>query len=198
MKKLIVLGACFCLSLDLYAQGTVNFGNNQASAVTNAVTGARLVAGNMFTAQLWYAPDTGSSPSADDMQPLAGTTGIGPIAGLITGGTKMTPATTAPGGFAWFQIRIWETAYAATWEEAQTKVLNGRYAIAGTSNIVKVKTGDPNAVPPTTPGSLVNGLSFLCFGRPITCIPEPSVISFCLLGMAACFALRRRGPDRKC
>ena len=200
MKKLIVLGSIVCLSLDLSAQGTVNFGNNQASAVTNAVTGAKIPKGNTFTAQLWYAPDTGSSPSADDMQPLAGTTGIGPIAGLITGGTKVTPATTAPGGFAWFQIRIWETAYAATWEEAQTNVLNGRLAIAGTSNIIKVKTGDPNAVPPTTPGSLTGpaGLSFRCFGPPITCIPEPSVISVCLLGMAACFVLRRRGPNRKC
>ena len=199
MKKLILLGACICSSLNLQAQGTVNFGNNVASAVTNAVTGARLVAGNMFTAQLWYAPDRGSSPTEREMQPLGATTGISPLPGLITGGTRTTPNSTAPGGFAWFQIRILETAYGPTWDEAITRSLNGRLAIVGTSNIIKVKTGDPTAIPPGLPGSLAAaGLSFLCFGPPITCIPEPSVISSCLLGMAACFALRRRGPDRKC
>ena len=193
MKKLIVLGACFCWSLDLSAQGTVNFGNNLATAVSNWVTNAKLPAGNTFTAQLWYAPDIGSIPTPDEMQPLGATTGIRPIAGLITGGTRTTPNSTAPGGFAWFQIRIWETAYGLTWFEAITKTLNGRLAIAGASNIIKVKTGDPAAIPPGLPGSLTAaGLSFLCFGDPFLCIPEPSVISFCLLGMATCFALRRR------
>ena len=191
MKKVLVLAAAMFASINMFAQGTVNFGNNNATAVINSVTGAKIVAGNSFTAELWYAPDTGSVPAAAAMAPIAGArTGISPIAGLITGGTKMTPNTTAPGVTAYFQIRIWETAYGADWATAQTTVLNGRNAIAGSSDIIKVTTGNPGAIPPGTPGSLVTaGLKSF---NVIQIVPEPSVVGLGLLGAGALMFLRRR------
>lgn len=189
MKKLLLLSAAIFASINMYGQGTVNFGNNAASAVSNKVTNAKIVAGNSFTAQLWYAPDTGAVPSADSMVALAGTTGISPIAGLITGGTKVVPNTLG-GTAAYFQIRIWETAYGTTWQEATTKSLNGRLTIAGASDIIRVVVGDPTAVPPGLPGSLTTaGLKTFSVDQ---LVPEPSIIGLGLLGAGSLLFLRRR------
>jgi hypothetical protein len=188
MNKLLLLSAAIFASINMYGQGTVNFGNNAGSAVTNKVTGAKIINGNTFTAQLWYAADTGAVPTADQMIPIAGTTGISPIPGLITGGTKVVPNTPV-GTAAYFQIRIWETAYGTTWAEASTKTLNGRGAIAGQSDILKVTTGNPDAVPPGLPGSLTAaGLKAFT----VDIVPEPSIIGLGLLGAGSFLFLRRR------
>lgn len=191
MKKLLLLSAAIFASINMYGQGTVNFGNNAATAVTNKLTGGRVANGNSFTAQLWYAVDTGAGvPAADALQLLPGaTTGISPIPGLITGGTKVVP--NAPGGSkVYFQIRVWETAYGSTFQEASTKQMNGRGAVLGTSDIVLVTTGDPNGVPvPTLPGSLVTS-GLRTFN--VDVVPEPSIIGLGLLGAGSLLFLRRR------
>ena len=195
MNKLLLLSAAIFASINVYGQGTVNFGNNAATAVMNSVTGARIAKGNEFTAQLWYAPDRGTAPDASAMIALGATTGISPIAGLITGGTRTTPTLanggTAGGGNAYFQIRIWETAYGATFATAVTTVLNGRLAIGGTSSIFKVATGDPGAIPPGTPGALTAPGGLTAFNVD-QIIPEPSIIGLGLLGAGSLLFLRRR------
>ena len=191
----MLLSAAIFASINMYGQGTVNFGNNAATAVINTVTGAKIAKGNEFTAQLWYAPDKGTAPTAESMIALGATTGISPIAGLITGGTRTTPdlasGGTAGGGTAYFQIRIWETAYGTTsWDVATRTTLNGRGAIAGESNIFKANTGDPGAFPPGTPGSLAGPTGLAAFTVDI--VPEPSIIGLGLLGAGSLLFLRRR------
>lgn len=196
MNKLLLLSAAVFASVSVYGQGTVNFGNNAATAVSNKVTNAKIVKGNEFTAQLYYAPDVagGGVPTDAQMSPLGATTGISPIAGLITGGARTTPASTAGGAGAFFQIRVWEAAYGTTWDEATKKSLNGRLAIAGESNIFLANTGDPGAVPPGTPSSLVgNAANPLLRGFSVDqIIPEPSIIGLGLLGAGSLLFLRRR------
>ena len=190
MKKLLVLVSTIFAGMNLFAQGTVNFGNRSDAAVFDGTTGAKLVAGNRFIAELWYAPDTGGpAPTTSDMVALTGArTGIGPVAGLFTGGTKTTPNTTAPGGAAYFQVRIWEAAFGADWATAST----APGSLSGCSDIIRVTTGNPGAVPPGTPGSLMaSGLkSFTLLG--FCPAPEPSVVAFGLLGAGALIFLRRR------
>ena len=181
-------------SINMFAQGTVNFANNSATAVTNSVTGLRVIAGttapmNQFVAGLFYAPDTGGGAPAESAMAQIATTTISPVAGLIQGGKVTTPLTTAPGAKAYFQIRVWETAF-GSWDNAQTAVVGGKNAIAGASAILLVTTGDPNLVPPGTPGNLITaGLKTFTANQ---IVPEPSVIGLGLLGAGALMFLRRR------
>jgi hypothetical protein len=194
MKKtnLIVALAMGLVSAQVYGQGTVTFGNNSASAITNAFTMARVVAGTTFRVALYYLPD-GPEPSRDEMLLTGLSVGanapIAPAAGLYAAGTRTTPVTTPGAGFAWFQVRCWETAFGTSYEAAVANPVtqNGRLAIAGTSNIIRVKTGDP--VNNIAPGALTAfGLqTFL-----VTQVPEPTTIGLAAMGIGALLLLRRK------
>jgi hypothetical protein len=194
MKKtnLIVALALGLAATQVHGQGTVNFGNNSSTAITNALTMARVVAGTTFRVALYYLPD-GPEPSRDQMllTGLAiGANGIiQPAAGLYSAGTRTTPATTPGAGFGWFQVRCWETAFGTSYEAAVANMApqGGRLAIAGTSNIIRVKTGDP--VNNIAPGALTAfGLqTFL-----ITQVPEPTTIGLAAMGIGALLLLRRK------
>jgi hypothetical protein len=194
MKKtnLIVALALGLVSAQVYGQGTVTFGNNSASAITNAFTMARVVAGTTFRVALYYLPD-GPEPSRDEMLLTGLSVGanapIAPAAGLYAAGTRTTPVTTPGAGFAWFQVRCWETAFGTSYEAAVANAApqNGRLALAGTSNIIRVKTGDP--VNNIAPGALTAfGLqTFL-----VTQVPEPTTIGLAAMGIGALLLLRRK------
>ena len=194
MKKtnLIVALAMGLVSAQVYGQGTVTFGNNSASAITNAFTMARVVAGTTFRVALYYLPD-GPEPSRDEMLLTGLSVGanapIAPAAGLYAAGTRTTPVTTPGAGFAWFQVRCWETAFGTSYEAAVANAVpqNGRLAIAGTSNIIRVKTGDP--VNNIAPGALTAfGLqTFL-----VTQVPEPTTIGLAAMGIGALLLSRRK------
>ena len=194
MKKtnLIVALALGLVSAQVYGQGTVTFGNNSASAITNAFTMQRVIAGTTFRVALYYLPD-GPEPSRDEMLLTGLSVGanapIAPAAGLYAAGTRTTPVTTPGAGFAWFQVRCWETAFGTSYEAAVANPVaqNGRLAIAGTSNIIRVKTGDP--VNNIAPGALTAfGLqTFL-----VTQVPEPTTIGLAAMGIGALLLLRRK------
>ena len=185
MNKTIPLFFLCIATRTLFAQGTVFFGNNAATVVTNRVTNQKLVAGDTFTVELWYAPDTGGPATDADMAPIAGArTGIKPIAGFFSGGTVTTPSTTAPGGTAYFQIRIWENAFGNSWAQASG---NGVCAILGLSEIVKVETGNPDAG--SRPGSLIQG-GLKAFT--VDACPEPGTVVLGLLaGVVGMVFVRR-------
>ena len=185
MKNIILLFSLLITTKTLCAQGTVFFGNNAATVVTNRVTNQKLVAGDTFTVELWYAPDTGGPATEADMAPLAGArTGIKPIAGFFSGGTVTTPRTTAPGATAYFQIKIWEAAFGNSWAEAS---LNARCAILGVSEIVKVETGNPDRGLP--PGSLIQG-GLKAFT--VDACPEPGTVVLGLLAGVVGMVFGRR------
>ena len=187
MKTLLLTLTSLVLTLSAHAQGTVNFANNAASAVSNAFTLARLPAGNSFLAQLYYGPAGTMNDSSfiSVTNPPVGFT----LPGQILAGAR---STTLPGGATGsFQIRVWEAVLGSTWESAYSTWLSGQYPASigvGKSDIIQVVTGDPNGVPPGTPASLVTaGLRGFYLG-----IPEPSTVALGAVGVAALLWRRRK------
>jgi len=195
MKKtnLIVALALGLAATQVYGQGTVNFGNNSSTSITNVLTMLRVVAGTTFRVALYYLPDQPIAPTREEFEALGAQIGansfIQPAPGLYSGGTRTTPVTTAALGFAWFQVRAWETAFGTSYEAARDNpnAQGGRLALVGTSNIIRVKTGDP--VNNITPGALTAfGLqSFL-----VSPVPEPTTIGLAAMGIGALLLLRRK------
>jgi hypothetical protein len=193
MKKATLITALVLglVAPQVYGQGTVNFGNNSASAITNALTMMRLVAGTTFRVTLYYMPDQAQAPTREEMESMGQRVGadgiIQPAPGLYAAGTRTAPV--AGGTFAWFQVRAWEFAFGTSYEQVRdsTMEIGGRRALAGTSNIIRVKTGDPAAN--ITPGLLTAfGLqSFL-----VTQVPEPATIGLAAMGIGALLLLRRK------
>jgi hypothetical protein len=181
------------------AQGTIVFANNTLTRVTNLLTFAPVVVGTTFQAALYYLPDQLMPPTTPDFDTFGSVVGpptrFGPLPGVFHGGTRSTPPSTPPGGSAWFQVRVWETAFGSTYEEAinNPNPMNGRLACVGTSNIIRAETGNPT-VPHGEPRFLLAaGLQGF-----FVCIPEPGTLALVALGGAflAWSLRRRRHPPR--
>jgi len=184
------MAAAIFATVNIFAQGTVNFSNIGGSGgVTNSLTGQRVVVGSTFQVQLYYAPDLGTPPADAALMPLAGVGNIAPTPGIFSAGTRTAPVS-PPGTFAYFQVRAWETAFGNSYEEAAAHAaVGGRLALTGKSNVIRVNTSDPTLVPPEAAASLIAaGL----LGFSISAVPEPSVIGLGLLGAGALLMLRRR------
>lgn len=190
MKKLVIMAAAVFATVNIFAQGVVNFSNIGATQrVTNSMTGATAAIGSTFLVQLYYAPDA-SGGAETALMPISPAIGIGPQAGLFSGGFRTAPVT-PPGAFAYFQVRAWESAFGTSYEEALAKgAVGGRTSLLGKSNIIRVDTADPTITPAEGSASLVAaGLAGIVLA-PV--IPEPSVIGLGLLGAGALLMLRRR------
>jgi hypothetical protein len=164
-----------------FTQGVVVFGNGSSQPVLNFCTGAPIVAGDTFLAGLYFAQDGITDESqfvklgaaAEFWQP-----------GVFSGGGRTAP-TAIRGGYGMFQVRVWETAFGSTYEDAAgAPAQNGRSALLGKSNIFRADTADPEH--PTKPPMTILHQGFRGFyvGDAITCIPEPNIIFFWLLAMA--------------
>jgi len=199
MKKTIIILTGVLATANLFAQGTVNFGNvGTGTSISNSLSGAAVPSGTSFRASLYYLPDQATAPTTADFTErgvvLNPATTTFALAGQFIGGTRTTPATTPPGGIAWFQVRAWEVAFGQTYAEAAANpnVIGGHNALIGQAIPVHVSLGDGALV---SPGSLVapgvGGAPGLK-GFYLVPVPEPSVIGLGLLGVGALFFLRRR------
>ena len=107
----------------------------------------------------------------------------------VPGGTVPIDGITPAGGNAWFQVRAWERAYGATYEEALAQPFV--CPLVGTSNIIKVDTGDPTTVPGGTPGVMFPALK----GFYVIPCPEPSAFGLSAVGgLGLLLLLRRNKP----
>lgn len=197
MKKSLLIGlATVVCGVHVYSQGTVTF-QNPGAAVSNFLTMAPVVAGTTFRAALYWLPDQAIAPTTADFD-ARGAQAIGftvtsfAAPGTIVVATPVRIDGISPAGApGWFQVRAWETAFGATYEAAAANgtPIGGRLALIGTSNIIRVDTGDPTTTPAGTPGSLTgNGLR----GFYVSPVPEPSVIALGIMGIGALLLLRRR------
>jgi hypothetical protein len=150
--KTLLLSTLSVLALvpSLPGQGTILFANDSKSVVTNGLTGQRVVAGTAFKAALY----AGADGINDENRLLQAGESVGFFtAGLFNGGTRTV---ILPGGsYATVQVRIWETAYGGSYEEALAAgSVNGRTALVGKSGLLRVRLADSAGLPPEPPRRL--------------------------------------------
>ena len=184
MKKLIATTLlCTAAGLAAYAQGTVNFANVGAGFNAPVVLNdGTTKAGAGYTAVLM------AGPSASSLTQIATTPLLtGAQAGFFLGGVQSI-STVAGGGTATILIDIYNSGAYSSFAAAQTANAPNAWA---QSSMFTVTTGNPNASPPTTPGT------FAPLGTtPIALnpggVPEPSTFALAGLGAAALLFFRRR------
>src|SRR5216684_7916685 len=176
------------------SQGTVVFSNFGApGAITNALTAQRAEVGTTFSVALYFAQD-GVSDQGQLVQ-IGSAIHINVARGIFSGGTYTAP-TLEPGGFGMFQVRVWETSFGPTFEQAVANAApqSGRLALAGESGILRVHTGDPTGLP-SPPACLACAPAVvgapLSDGFLLNVVPEPGATLLLLLGLP--FVLLRRG-----
>jgi hypothetical protein len=191
MKQTFLLLAAGILgSASLFAQGFVTF-SNIGAPITNALTGMPLPNGTVFRAALYFLPDQPTAPNAGDFDSrgiaLAPFTSSFLPGGIFNAGTRTAPNGSPAGSYGWFQVRVWETAFGTSYEQARSNPTpqGGRLGLIGTSNIIKVGPLGGGAI--ATPSLVGAGLKGFAIG-----VPEPSVIGLGSLGIVSLLLLRRR------
>src|SRR6266849_6134858 len=189
MKTLLLTVAAMLTGLNIYAQGCLNFSNIGLNApVTNSLTGDKVIAGATFAVALYWAPDgvTDETLFAKFNPTVAF---VSP--GLFNGGN--VPLLAVPlSGLVLFQVRAFETAYGSSYENAlAAPAQNGRPALVGKSNVVRIDT----AMPTLPPGGCysLTGLQ----GFALTVVPEPSTLILGFLGAGTSFFFSARNRSTR-
>jgi hypothetical protein len=185
-----------------FAQGTVIFANSPSESVrqwtsaydstlTLVPKGGGFVelltapAGMAFTPLGTYGPG-GFLPSFSTLAAFLtanpgwaaiATTGIGPVAGMFSGGAVTLQSSIAGGANAEYVIIGW-TGSSVTYDEAFAT-----YAFIGTSSMLTTTTGNPSLTPPGSPTPL--SLTFTGIGYPQAIAPIPEPTGFALIGLGA-------------
>lgn len=183
MKKLLTLASIAFCSLQMYAQGTINFANVAGQEITNRVTSARIPTASGFVVGMYYGI---AGTAADSSLVLIGTGNVTPTPGRFVLGTVTTPNTTAPGAACVIQIRAWSGGF-ANYDLALAAAQVDGVTVTGKSALFNVTTGNPNP-PATTPGSL-SAMAPFTVGL---AVPEPSSIALGILGLGAIAMFRRK------
>jgi hypothetical protein len=182
MKRLLLTAAAVLAAVNIYAQGTVNpntFNHSQLLNEDNGNAAIGLADGIQY--QVYWSPvGAGTFSAAGSPLPM------GTIPGYSIGQATVELTGLTAGGMADVQLRAWESAYGASYEEASgAPEMGGRKALIGTSATITVKTGG-DGVPPALPPTLTVG------EWTVSSVPEPSVIALGLVGAGALLVLRRR------
>ncbi len=128
-------------------QATLSFNNNGAPVY--AVDGVTRLSGAAFAAQLYVGPTADTLTPAGSPTPFR----IGAAAGSVTPQT-VTLVGVPPGGAVHVEMRAWETAKGASYEEAWSAG-----GPAGRSSPIVVTTGG-DGIPPSPPAPLTGLASF--------------------------------------
>ncbi len=194
-KAAIMLLAADCMRLQVVGQGMLDssallFRNGTGGGIPNrpiidGATGEPLaVVGAMtpFTVQLYWSST--EPVVVSDLVPTDNITSIFAAPGIfISPGSGRIPAT--PGNY-WFQVKVWETEFGRTFEEASLQP----EAQVGESNIFMLQTVEFGADFPLALSQ--GGLESF----EVNPIPEPEGILLLLLGASALLIARRLTTDR--
>ena len=170
MKIIIFLLALSQLTVSVFGQGRIVLQNSSSAPVLHQLNGQPVTVADGIVAALYYAPDGVVDPDRFVQVGVAAAVGV-PVPGRFTGATIGTPATSETGGFAMLQVRIWELAYGATYEQAiSAPPLNGREALVASSSIMRVKAAlDAQQIPTFLP--LTNAL-YVSLGPPTVSVDD--------------------------
>ena len=190
MKTSLAFGCVMCVfACNVLAQATFHFQNyNSFSGIDAPVFDAEgnRLAGSDYAVELWGGSSNNSlSPTLNfaNSQRLFLNFKTGIAAGYFFSTAEMTVFAVPGNGFAWMQVRAWETRLGTTWEEVAAIGMGGY----GESSLLYIMGGDPNGVPPTTPRPLIGLQSFSL--RPI---PEPAVWQLGVIGFASLLLVRQK------
>ena len=175
-------------------QGLVFFDNHgTSSGITNGLTWQLAEAGTKFQVALYFA----QVGVLDESQFMQLDMPIGLARPGFFFGNVLTAPTAQPAGGGFFQVRVWESAYGTTFEEAVANHVpqNGRLALAGESGILDLLTGGTDHIG-RPPGTLVGAHAII--GKPLddgillTVVPEPSRLPVFLACLTAVALFTRR------
>lgn len=179
MKHIALALTALFAAASAYAQGTVNFATRVTGQVDAPVTYQGGKADANFFGQLYAGAKGGTLAAVGTPVEFRSDAGIG----YITAGGAVAVPGVAGGAEADVKLVAWAKTQGATWDAAKTLGMGG----FGESGVITVKTGNPDAVPPTVAANLV-GLA----GFDVTpVIPEPSIAALGLLG-AGLLLIRRK------
>lgn len=177
---------------NIAAQGIIDssallFRNGRGGGIPNipvldATTGDPLAVMGLstpFTVQLYWSPT--EPMGAGDLMPTENVTSFFPAPGIFYA-FGAPERILAPAGTYWFQVKVWETEFGPTFEEASLQPAARR----GESNIFTLQTV---AFGTDFPLALSQGglESFT-----VSAIPEPSSMMLLLVGAGALLGVRRR------
>jgi len=182
MKWVLLLLAIGPLALGVYAQGVVDFNNNRnfqtatnESRLVFYSDGTRLV-GTNYAAQLYYGADAASlQPVTTAPARFRPPTTTAP--GTWSGGNRTLTGFTA-GMTVILQVAVWDTSVGLTFDQARAAGVWWTQSSPFTYTI-------PAAGSPPAAFYMENLRGF-------TCIPEPSIIGFGLVGGLTMLLFRRR------
>jgi hypothetical protein len=201
MKKVLLTAAAVFVTLSIYAQGTVDFKNDNTALIRNSLTGSPATFANGISVALYWAPLSDPNNFTQLGNPVTVGGPAPPVPGQFVGGTRTTGVATAPATDAWFVVKAWEVAYGATFEIASTApAMGGRPALRGESDAFRLTTGSILTTPANLQGPYNNGTPMNTaddlpgFQGLTVVVPEPSAIVFCLFTAigASIFARRFR------
>jgi hypothetical protein len=192
MMKLISFLALLAGAAGAFAQGIVNFNNNNLSSTTqipdrlvrdfggSPILGSDAASPASYVAQLYWSTDGGSSFTAHTAAPARfRPAGLNP-AGTWLGGNRTLPAGVGGvGTTVTLQVRAWDSAGGTlTFDQARTQ---GRaFGFSGAFAYNQIAS-----VPPGASDIWMQNFSGFT-------VPEPSVIGLAVVGAGALFFLRGR------
>jgi hypothetical protein len=199
MKKLTLIQAALMLcAAGAYAQGTIQYVNSVATAVTQQ--GAGVPAG--YKVEILYQVDNGGAApaaltyanysTAISGWSLAGVTSVFNTPASIQGvfsGTTQTLNGVAAGANAWLEIVAWNGG-ASTLAAAVTTGTGTSATFFGNSTVWAEQTGNPGGSPAVPTPSITGAGQFA--GISTQPVPEPTTIALGGLGAASLLLFRRR------
>jgi len=164
MKKLTIrLITLLAMAGSVFAQGTLWFANSGTSRVTFQETGARVPGSNGIHVIVYVAPDGQTNeavfvPATSSL--LVGVTGGLPNPGLYESPVLQPVAIAAPGSVVMVQVRAFEIAYGANYEQAvAAPPMNGRRTYAGKSVVARYTLGGGILGGPAKVGDVVGPMT---------------------------------------
>ena len=167
-------------SFSIFAQGTVNFGNGQATLVSAGVVGQQAVISgprDSYYFGLLIAPPGSMSESQFSFAGIYATN-VGPASpGIFWDGLGVPVPTWAPGKLMSFMVAGWSSSLGHDWNQSW---LGDSFSTAGYFGFSSIATGTPGGAGggvPFEPLTLFGGATGIQTGwnlDPVAPIPEPS------------------------